>query len=38
MTAGMVLGAYLGLQSLPAEWVSGLKRAKEILSLIDKIS
>jgi ADP-ribosylglycohydrolase len=38
MMVGMVLGAYLGLQSLPAEWVSGLKREKEIRSLIDRIS
>jgi hypothetical protein len=35
---GMVLGAYLGSQSLPDEWISGLKQEKEIRSLIDKIS
>lgn len=38
MMVGMVLGAYLGSQSLPAEWISGLKREKEIRSLIDRIS
>jgi len=38
MIVGMVLGAYLGSQSLPDEWISGLKREKEIRSLIDKIS
>ena len=38
MMAAMVLGAYLGSQSLPAEWVSGLKQGEEIRSLIDKLS
>jgi len=38
MMVGMVLGAHLGSKSLPAEWVSGLKRGKEILALIEKIS
>lgn len=37
MMVGMLLGAHLGSQSLPGEWVSGLTRQKEILSLIDKI-
>ena len=38
MMTGMVLGAYLGSQTLPEEWVSGLKRGKEIRALIDEIS
>jgi ADP-ribosylglycohydrolase len=38
MMVGMVLGAYLGLKSLPAEWISGLKREKEIRAMIDRIS
>lgn len=38
MVVGMVLGAYLGSQSLPDEWISGLKREKELRSLIEKIS
>jgi ADP-ribosylglycohydrolase len=38
MMVGMVLGAHLGSKSLPEEWVSGLKRGKEILALIEKIS
>jgi ADP-ribosylglycohydrolase len=36
MMVGMVLGAHLGSKSLPEEWVSGMKRQKEILNLIDK--
>ena len=38
MMVGMVLGAHLGSKSLPAEWVSGLKRGKEISALVEKIS
>lgn len=38
MIVGMVLASHLGLENLPAEWVSGLKKGKEILSLIEKIS
>jgi ADP-ribosylglycohydrolase len=38
MMVGMVLGAYLGWKSVPAEWVSGLKRGKEIRELIERIS
>jgi ADP-ribosylglycohydrolase len=38
MVVGMVLGAHLGSQSLPAEWISGLKRGKKIRSLIDEVS
>ena len=37
MMVGMVLGAHLGTQSLPEAWVSGLRRQKEILTLIEKI-
>ena len=38
MMVGMVLGAHLGSKSLPPEWVSGLKRGREIVNLIEKIS
>jgi ADP-ribosylglycohydrolase len=38
MLVGMVLGAHLGLKGLPAEWISGLERGKEISALIEKIS
>jgi ADP-ribosylglycohydrolase len=35
MMAGMVLGAYLGEEGLPDQWVSGLNRKTEILKLLD---
>jgi ADP-ribosylglycohydrolase len=38
MMVGMVLGAHLGSQSLPEEWVSGLQKVREIRALIDRIS
>jgi ADP-ribosylglycohydrolase len=38
MVVGMVLGAYLGEEAIPVQWVSGLKRKKEILALLDKIA
>ena len=37
MMAGMLLGAYLGPNSLPADWISGLKKGKEITDLLDGI-
>ena len=37
MVVGMVLGAHLGVQSLPEQWVSGLQRRREIMDLLDKI-
>ena len=38
MVVGMVLAAYLGKEGIHAQWVSGLKRKKEILALLDKIA
>ena len=38
MVVGMVLGAYLGKEAIPAQWVSGLRREHEILALLDKIA
>jgi ADP-ribosylglycohydrolase len=37
MMAGMVLGAYLGPESLPEQWISGLKKRDRILQLIEEI-
>ena len=37
MVVGMVLGARLGEQGLPGRWVSGLRRRREILDLLDKL-
>jgi len=37
MTAGMVLGAHLGWEALPEEWVSGLRKRERIMELLDKI-
>jgi ADP-ribosylglycohydrolase len=38
MIVGMVLGAYLGEEALPAEWLSGLKKGTQILKLLERIS
>jgi ADP-ribosylglycohydrolase len=37
MMAGMVIGAYQGPESLPADWLSGLRKEKEITELLDGI-
>ena len=37
MAVGMVLGAHLGERGLPGQWVSGLRRRREIMDLLDKI-
>jgi ADP-ribosylglycohydrolase len=37
MIVGMVLGAYLGPESLPQEWVTQLRKEGEILKLLDKV-
>jgi ADP-ribosylglycohydrolase len=37
MMVGMVLGAHLGEQGLPEQWVSGLRKRREIMDLLDKI-
>jgi ADP-ribosylglycohydrolase len=34
---GMVLGAHLGMESIPREWMEGMKKTGEILSLLEKI-
>ena len=38
MVVGMVLGAHLGEQGLPGQWVSGLQRRREILDFLDKFA
>jgi ADP-ribosylglycohydrolase len=37
LMVGMVLGAHLGEESLPEEWVSGLKKGNDIRRLLDQI-
>ena len=37
MVVGMVLGGYLGLDAIPLEWKSGLKKYDYILELLDKL-
>jgi ADP-ribosylglycohydrolase len=37
MVVGMVLGAHLGLDAIPGEWLSALKRYRHILQLLEKI-
>lgn len=37
MVLGMVLGAHLGDESIPEEWISGLKKGQDILTLLEKI-
>ena len=36
--AGMVLAAHLGMEAIPGDWVDGMKRAKEIRSLLAEIA
>jgi ADP-ribosylglycohydrolase len=37
LAVGMVLGAYLGIDAIPPEWLSDLKRYREIADLMDQI-
>lgn len=37
LTAGMVLGAHLGIEAIPPKWLSDLKAYREILDLMDQI-
>ncbi len=37
MIAGMVLGAHLGMNGIPREWVSGLAAGRDILALLARI-
>jgi ADP-ribosylglycohydrolase len=37
MAVGMILGAHLGMEAIPAEWIEGLKKGPEIEILLDRI-
>jgi ADP-ribosylglycohydrolase len=37
LAVGMVLGAHLGVDAIPSEWLSGLKAYRRILALLDQI-
>jgi ADP-ribosylglycohydrolase len=37
MAVGMILGAHLGMEAIPAEWIEGLKKGPEIEKLLDRI-
>jgi ADP-ribosylglycohydrolase len=37
MMVGMVLGAYIGLKSIPEKWLSELRKKEEILKLLEQI-
>ena len=38
MAVGMVLGAHLGLENFPEEWLTDLKKGEEIKSLLSQIA
>ncbi len=37
MAVGMILGAHLGMEAIPDEWIEGLKKGPEIEKLLDRI-
>jgi ADP-ribosylglycohydrolase len=37
MMVGMVLGAHLGPESIPQEWVSELRKKEQITELLEKL-
>ncbi len=37
LVVGMILGAHLGFEAIPSEWLSGLKRYQHIVDLLKKI-
>jgi ADP-ribosylglycohydrolase len=37
MAVGMILGAHLGMEAIPPEWIEGLKKGPEIEKLLDRI-
>jgi len=37
MVVGMILGAHLGFEAIPGEWLSGLKRYRHIVDLLERI-
>jgi ADP-ribosylglycohydrolase len=38
LAVGMILGAHLGMEAIPDEWIDGLKKGPEIEKLLDKIN
>ena len=38
MAVGMILGAHLGMEAIPGEWIEGLKKGPEIEKLLDRIT
>ena len=36
--AGMVLGAFHGFDGIPGKWISGMRKATEIMDLIGKLA
>ncbi|MGA2732770.1 MAG: ADP-ribosylglycohydrolase family protein [Syntrophobacteraceae bacterium] len=37
LVVGMILGAHLGFEAIPGEWLSGLKRYRHIVDLLERI-
>ncbi len=37
LLVGMILGAHLGFEAIPGEWLSGLKRYRHIVDLLERI-
>ena len=37
MAVGMVLGAHLGMEGIPEQWLAELAPSREILGLLEKI-
>lgn len=37
LVVGMILGAHLGFEAIPSEWLSGLKRYQHIVDLLERI-
>jgi ADP-ribosylglycohydrolase len=37
LVVGMILGAHLGFEAIPSEWLSGLKRYQHIVYLLERI-
>ena len=38
MVVGMVLGAHLGFEAIPGEWLTAMKQYRHILQLLDRVS
>jgi len=38
MVTGMILGAYLGMEAIPADWLADLKNREAIMGMLDRIN